>query len=327
MRRDHPGCAVSPVLPGDPCVGGFSFVSISLALFTDRMRSATGYLILCVVLWGWTFVATKVCLQYVTPVELMGLRFLIGLPLLFAVSLVKGCRFEFTRKERRSLALGSAIITVHFLIQITGLKYTSATNTGWIIAVTPLVMVLMAALVLRERLGRAALIGIALATGGILLLISGGDFTGLDWLSSVGDWLILVSAHTWALYTIAIRDLARSKNPLVVTVAVLSPSAILVLGYMGYSSDWSRFVGMPSDGILALLFLGLFGLAIAHWFWQEGVARLGAARAGIFLYLEPLATTALAVPCLGEEFGLLTATGGLLVLAGVFVAQHFSRGR
>ncbi|MCP4544717.1 MAG: EamA family transporter, partial [Chloroflexi bacterium] len=63
-------------------------------------------------------------------------------------------------------------------------------------------------------------------------------------------------------------------------------------------------------------------LAVAHWFWQEGVAKLGAAKAGIFLYLEPLSTTALAVPLLGEHFGFFTAAGGLLVLAGVFWAER-----
>ena len=91
---------------------------------------------------------------------------------------------------------------------------------------------------------------------------------------------------------------------------------------MSFTSDWSKFVALPTDGLLALGFLGLFGMALAHWFWQEGVARMGAARAGIFLYLEPLATTALAVPLLGELFGPTAAVGGLMVLGGVFLSQR-----
>ncbi len=61
---------------------------------------------------------------------------------------------------------------------------------------------------------------------------------------------------------------------------------------------------------------------LAQWFWQLGVARLGAARAGIFVYLEPLATTALAVPLLGETFGVATAVGGALLLLGVWHAER-----
>jgi len=285
------------------------------------MNFAPVYLLICVIIWGWTFVATRVCLQYLTPVELLGLRFLTGLPLLLVVVLAKRVSFEFSARERRAILLGSAILTLHFLIQITGLKYTSATNTGWIIAVSPLVMAVLAFLILRERLGRRAIIGIAVASAGILLLISRGRFTSFAWLRSFGDWLVLASAHTWALYTIAIRNVTRSRHPLAVTVAVLFPSALVVLGYMAASSDWSQFLRMPPDGIVAILFLGLLGLAVGHWFWQEGVARVGAARAGIYLYLEPVATTVLAVPYLGEKFGPLTALGGLLVLAGVYFAE------
>ena len=286
------------------------------------MNFAPGYLLICTIIWGWTFVATRVCLQYIDPVEVLGLRFLIGLPLLLVVVLVKRVRFEFTGRERRAVLLGSAILTLHFLVQITGLKYTSATNTGWIISVSPLVMAVLAYLILRERLGKRAIIGIAIATAGILLLVSRGKLSSFEWLRSFGDWLVLASAHTWALYTIVIRDVTRTRHPLAVTVAVLTPAAAMVLGYMMVNSDWSRLAHMPIDGMVAILFLGLLGLAVGHWFWQEGVARVGAARAGIYLYFEPVATTVLAVPYLGEEFGPLTALGGLLVLTGVFIAER-----
>jgi drug/metabolite transporter (DMT)-like permease len=272
--------------------------------------------------WGWGFVAARICLQYMSPEELVGLRFLFGLPVLYAIARAKRLRFDFNSAEKKSIALGSLVLTVHFLIQITGLKYTSATNTGWIISVTPLVMAVLAFLLLRERIGRHTIVGIVVATVGILLLVSRGKLGRLDWLSSVGDWLVLGSAHTWALYTVAIRDISRSRNPLAVTFCVMVPSGMLVLGYMLFTSDWGALVQIPVDGLVSILYLGIPALALAHWFWQEGVSKLGAAQAGIFLYLEPLATTALAVPLLGEHFGFFTATGGLMVLAGVFWAEQ-----
>ena len=110
------------------------------------------YLFLAVVFWGWSFVATKILLDYVSPVELMALRFIIGLPALYAIVLANKVKLKFDRQHRWHVAFGSAIITAHFLIQITGIKYTSATNTGWIIAVTPLVMALLAFLILREKI-------------------------------------------------------------------------------------------------------------------------------------------------------------------------------
>ncbi|MEE8577539.1 MAG: DMT family transporter, partial [candidate division Zixibacteria bacterium] len=279
------------------------------------------YLLLCVIFWGWTFVATRIVLEFISPVELLGLRFLIGLPILYPIMRAKKISIRFSSRDRWPILLGAAIITIHFIIQITGLKYTTATNTGWIISITPLVMVTLSFLILKERIGRFGLAGIAVASAGILVLVSGGRFETLDWLSSTGDWLILASAHTWALYTIAIRNLSRRHHPLAVTFAVLTPSAVVVIGYMALTSDWSRFLQLSPEAMIALLFLGILGMAVAHWFWQEGVAALGASRAGLFLYVEPLATTALAVPYLGESFTIFTAIGGLLVLAGVFISQ------
>ena len=255
------------------------------------------------------------------PLELMGLRFLIALPVLFVILKSRRIALKFNGYKKK-LLIGSVIIGVHFFIQITGVKYTTATNTGWIISVTPLVMALLAFLILKERIKRNAIFAIVIATFGILLLMSGGEFGSLGWLSSIGDWLVLASAHTWALYTIVTRDLSRKLNPLSVTFAVQFPAALVVLGIMLFSSDWNSFLNLPLEATLSLLFLGLMALALAHWFWQEGVARAGAAEAGIFLYLEPVATTALAVPLLGESFTIYTAAGGLIVLFAVWLSQR-----
>lgn len=280
------------------------------------------FLLFAVVVWGWSFVATKICLDELTPVELLGLRVFIALPILFAMARLKGVKLVRSPHVFKQLAIGSAIITAHFLIQITGLQYTSATNTGWIISITPLVTVALSYAFLKEQINRFTVIGIVVATIGILLLVSHGNLMNFEWLKSIGDWLILISAHTWAIYTVVTRDLTRSQSPLIVTIGVLIPTAVLMLAYMLPTSNWSGFLHLSAKVYVALGVLAIFATALAHWFWQEGVRRLGAARAGIFLYLEPIATTTLAVPMLNEEFGVFTAVGGLLVLAGVFIAQR-----
>ena len=285
------------------------------------MIAARLMLLICVILWGWSFVATKIAVEYVNPFELLAIRYIFGFPILLVILFAKKIKLQFEKRDKIAILLGSAILTIHFLIQITGLKYTSATNTGWIISISPLVLAVLAFLILKENISKYQVAGIVIATIGIFLLVSKGDLTNFSWLSSTGDWLVLGSAHTWAFYAVATRYVSQRCNPLAVTVGVLAPSAVLVLLYVSFTSDWSKFLHLPLEPMLALIFLGVFALGLAHWFWQTGMAKLGAARAGIFLYLEPLATTALAVPYLNEEFGLISAIGGLLVLAGVFVAE------
>lgn len=283
------------------------------------------YLSLAVVFWGWSFVFTKIMLGYMSPVEVLGVRLIIGLPFLFLIILTKKIKLQFEQKDKIFIYLGAAIITIHFLVQITGLKYTSATNTGWIISIIPLIIAVLSYFVLKERAGMNVVLGIVVATLGIVLLVSNGKIYQLEWLRSTGDWLVFISAHTWAFYTITIRDVARKYNPLAVTFSVLFPMAILSVSIMIFTSNWSQLVSMPAEPVMASFINGLFCLAMAHWFWQEGVAKLGATKAGIFLYLEPLATTVLAVPYLAEHFGFFTAIGGGLVLVGVFISQRRKR--
>jgi drug/metabolite transporter (DMT)-like permease len=279
-------------------------------------------LLAAVVIWGWTFVAAKILVEEVGPIEIFALRLAIGLPFLGVVLLATRVPLRFTREDIRPLVLGGAIFTLHFMVQVAGLLTTSATNTGWIISASPLVLAVLSYVLLGERVGRRGVAGIAVATAGIVLLVSRGRVTDLQWMRSTGDWLVLASAHTWAIYTVATRELVRRRPPLAATFAMLSVAAVITAILFAVAGNPADIRGLSTRGMLALLYLAIPGLALGQWFWQEGVAQLGASRAGLYLYLEPLATVALAVPLLGEPFGLVTALGGVLVLAGVFVGQR-----
>ncbi len=279
-------------------------------------------LLVAVVIWGWTYVATKIVVAEIGPVEIFGLRLALGLPFLGVVVLAKRVPLRFTRADARPLLLGGALFTLHFLVQIAGLATTTATNTGWLISVTPLVLAVLSFLFLGERIGWRGVAGIAIATLGILLLVSRGRLTDLSWLRSAGDWLVLASTLTWALYTVATRNLVRRHHPLAVTFAILLLAAAATAVLFAATADLALVRALSPRALVALLYLAIPGLALGQWFWQEGVAKLGAARAGLYLYLEPLATVALAVPLLGESFGPVVALGGALVLTGVFVGQR-----
>jgi len=273
-------------------------------------------------MWGWTFVATKILLAELGPIEIVAMRLAIGLPFLVLLLLAQRVSLRFGRADVRPLLLGGGIVTAHLLLQAVGLVTTTATNSGWIISVTPLALAALSFLFLRERIGWRGTVGIAVATVGVLLLVSGGRLTDLRWLQSRGDWLMLMSAHTWAAYTVVTRDLVRRRSPLAVTFGVLLIAAVSIAVVAVASADLARLRALSPRGVAALLYLAIAGLALGNWFWQVGVAKLGVARAGMYLYLEPLATLALAVPLLGEPFGAVTAIGGGLVLTGVYLGQR-----
>ena len=179
-------------------------------------------------MWGWTFVATKILLAELGPIEIVAMRLAIGLPFLVLLLLVQRVPLRFDRADVPPLLVGGAIVTVHLLLQVVGLVTTTATNSGWIISVTPLALAVLSFLFHRERIGWRGAAGIAVATAGILLLVSRGRLTDLRWLQSTGDWLMLVSAHTWAAYTVVTRDLVRRRNPLAVTFGILLIAAVSI---------------------------------------------------------------------------------------------------
>ena len=296
-----------------------------MAISATSLAAPRLLLLLAVVIWGWTFVATKVLLEEIGPVEILALRLAIGTPFLGAIVAAKRVSLRFGREDARPLLAGAAIFTLHFLIQIRGLVETTAINTGWLITLTPLAIAVLSFAFLREPIGRGTAAGIAVATAGVLLLVSRGDLADLGWLRSTGDWLVLASAFTWASYTVATRPLAGRHHPLAVAFAILLLATAFVALPFAATADLAAVRALSPRGLAATLYLAILGLALGQWFWQEGIARLGATRAGLFLYLEPISTVALAVPMLGEPLRLSTLAGGALVLAGVWLGQRERR--
>lgn len=276
-------------------------------------------LLITVIIWGSTFVASKICLSVMSPIQLVAGRFLIAAPALFLVARLRGASFQLGA-HKKVLLLAVVLFSFHYLLQTWALEFTTATNSGWLITVSPLAIALLAALFLREPTPPA--VGIVLASLGIVLLVSKGDLRSLGALSSMGDLMVLASTFTWAVFTIITRNPSRCLDPVVVTFVMTVPLAASALVLPLVVDRWTAWSDLGFETSLALVFLGLAGVALAQWFWQRGVAKLGAAQAGLFLYLEPLATTALAVPYLGEPFGPVSAVGGLLVVLGVFLARR-----
>jgi len=280
-----------------------------------------GALLVAVVIWGSTFVATKICLEQMGTLQLVASRFVLGAPALYLIARARRARLDL-RPVWRPVCFGAAVFSVHFILQTWALEFTSATKTGWIVAVTPVTLAILARIFLKEAMTRAVVSGIVLASAGIVALVSRGSLSSLSGPQSFGDWLALLSTLTWAIYTIVTRDLSRARDPVVIAFAMTLPLAVGGLVLPALLSTWVSVGDLSGKTLWALSFLGLGGVAIAQWFWQHGVARLGATTAGLFLYLEPLVTTALAVPLLGEPFGPTTALGGSLILGGVFVASR-----
>ncbi len=282
-------------------------------------------IVIAIVLWGISFVATKAALREVSPVTLVFTRFALGALLLGGVLVARRLPLVPPRDTWLPLA-GMAFIGVfvHQMLQATALQYTSAMNTGWLIGVIPIWSAILAVLFLGERLRPVQIGGLAIGFAGALLVVTRGRFgPGVLGLPSTrGDLLVLASTLNWAIYTVIGHGIIRRLGPTRATAGIMTLGWLLLAVPFVWSSGWREFPALSAGGWGAVAFLGIGCSGLGYLFWYGALEKIEASRVAVFLYFEPFVTLIAAAIVLGEPVTGTAVAGGLLVLAGVMMVQR-----
>jgi drug/metabolite transporter (DMT)-like permease len=275
-----------------------------------------------VVVWGASFIATKMALAEVQPVTVVWLRFAMGVAVMGALVAVRWQLFVPKPADLAYFAgLGFLGITFHQWLQSNGLVTAQAGTTAWIVASTPIFMALLGWLMLRERLGWLGTAGIAVAAVGVLMVVSRGDLPAVaaGRFGTPGDFLILLSAPNWAVFSVLSRKgLKRhSSAGMMFWVMVAGWLFTTVLFLLGPGP--ADAVHLSARGWSAVAFLGIACSGLAYVFWYDALRELPASQVGAFLYLEPLVAVVVAAVLLGEPVLLATLAGGFAILLGVWL--------
>jgi len=278
-----------------------------------------------VIVWGASFIATKVALKEVSPVTIIWLRFLMGVIILgIAVALRKQLTLP-ARKEWAYFALlGFLGITLHQWLQSNGLQTSEAGTTAWIVATTPVFMALLGWFLLKERLGWLKTSGILLAFLGVLVVVSKGEFNSVSIgrFGAPGDILILISAVNWAVFSALSRGGLKSHPASQMMFYVMAFgwlfTSILFLPTQGFAEIFTLTV----NGWIGIAFLGIFCSGLAYIAWYDALKALTTAQTGVFLYIEPLVAVVVAYFVLGEAITPASAIGGGVILFGVWLVNR-----
>lgn len=281
--------------------------------------------LLAICFWGASFVATKAVLREVSPITLIVLRFGLGV-LVLALVVWRGNTFAFIRgRQLLYLCLLALIgIFVHQLLQANALLYTTAINTGWLIALTPIFITALARVWLRERFSGGKIGGTILAFGGALLVISQGRLSlSLFALpSTFGDLLIFISAITWALFSVGSKEMFKRYPARLVVAYVEIIGWLFLLPLFVQNASWREVGELTLPGWGSIGFLGILCSGVAYILWYDALEAREASQIGAFLYIEPLVTLATAHLLLHEEISAITIIGGLLILTGVYLVNR-----
>ena len=284
------------------------------------VRLAYAVATLVIVIWGTTFISTKVLLNTLSPVEIMICRYILGYLSLWMLH-PKWHRPESLREELIFLVAGFFGGTLYFLTENFALKYSLASNVGLLVASAPILTALAAKMLLKgERLGRGVVFGFIVAFTGIFLVIFNGHFVLK--LNPLGDMLAVAAAASWALYSILIKNMPARHGGIHLTRKIFFYSLLTMSPLLFTDSvhwDMARLQSWPV--IANLLFLGILASAGCFLLWSMVIWKLGPVRANNFMYMVPLVTMLTSVIVLQEPLTIFAIIGGLLILAGVYLAS------
>lgn len=277
-------------------------------------------------MWGGTWIAGRVVAQELTaPLAAPAIRFLLaGLALAgFALATEGRIPRPQTSSEWGSVTgLAMTGIFIYALCFFYGLKHITAGRGALVVALNPVVVALAAWFLGHERMTPRKLAGIILAMAGCLTVIGNGDpLALLHGAVGIGEWLILGCALSWTAYTFIGRRATLTLSPLAATLYASLIGALL-LGITALVQGGTDLAAWSWRVWASVIFLGIAGTALAFTWFADGVKRLGAARASIFVNLVPVFAVLQAAVLLNERLGLAVLAGGLLVITGVWLTSY-----
>lgn len=279
--------------------------------------------VLTIIVWGTTFIATKLLLDSYTPIQIMVMRF----SLAYAVLLLLKPKLLFVsfRDEFRFFLLGLFGCTIYFLTENSALGYTYAANVSIILSAAPILTALLAHLFLkgRERVGRNNVIGFLVAFAGIVMVVFNG--TVVLRLNPVGDLLSLGSALSWAIYSILLGSLLERYDSIRVTRRLILWGLLTSLP-VAVAEGTSFSLSPLADGTLlfCILFLGVLGSGICYVTWNIATRRLGIVITNNYIYVSPFITMLTAAIVLHEQVTLMGIIGAALIICGVIFSDKSS---
>ena len=277
--------------------------------------------LLTILIWSSTFISTKVLLSVLSPVEILVYRFGFAYLLMFLVY-PHVHRIESVKTEVKVALAGLMGGTLYFMAENYALKFSLASNVSLLVSTAPILTAVAAHVFLdNEKITRNIIVGGAIAFAGVGLVIFNGKF--ILRLNPVGDILAILSALSWAVYSIIIKKLNSKYSTFYITRKIFFYTLITVIPFMFLSpvrTDLRPLLDWKIAG--NLLFLTLFASCGAYVVWSKVIWAFGATKANNFIYFIPLLTMLASTLILDEPLTAFALAGASLIFAGVYITAR-----
>jgi drug/metabolite transporter (DMT)-like permease len=265
--------------------------------------------------WGLGTVMSKGVLDYLPPLLLLVVQLVGSLFFLWTAVFSRRTRPEIDGRAWRLGLTGLLNPGLAYTFGLLGLALTTASMSTLIWAAEPALILLLAWLLLRERLTRSLLFLSAVALAGAVMVVGAGTSGVLS-----GNLLVFTAVLCCAIYTVWTRHLIAGVEPLVLVTLQQTVSlawALLIWPIELWSMDWVIILAIPPKVWLLALASGIVYYGLAFWFYIAGLKETPASLASLFLNLIPIFGVSGAMLFLGERLGPLQWAGAMLIITAV----------
>lgn len=274
--------------------------------------------------WSGNHIAGRAGAGHVPPIAIGSLRWLLAAAILwpFVSAHVRRDWPAIRRGWKPILGLSILGGSVFSALQYTALQHTSALNGSIFNSFAPAIIVVVGALLFRDRLRLLNLAGIFVSFAGVMVIVSRGDYAVLRTISfNYGDVLLLVNMAVWAIYSTCLR-MRPPIHPLTFTFILALVAGVTLAPLWA----WEHVHGFQMQADLLTLtilaYVTIFPGILSYVCWNRGIEAVGAARGGVFLHLIPFYGAVLATTLLGEKLMGYHVVGCAMILAGVWFAAR-----
>lgn len=269
-------------------------------------------LLVVVIIWGYTFVAIKESLSFISPANFIFLRFAISSFLLLVIFSfkLKGLTF----KTVKSGFIAGFFLFLAYLFQTIGLQFTTASNGGFITGFSVILVPLFSSVIFKTPPSRENIIGAIFAFIGLIFI----SFKGLSAIN-IGDFMVFICAIAVAFHILFVGIYSRYNDSALLTVIQILTVTIFSLVFVPFSGDFT--IPHRSDVWFAIVFCAFFATVVAYLIQTSMQKFTSSSHTALIFSGEPVFAGIFGYFFLGETFDLLQIVGCLLILSGMLISE------
>lgn len=260
--------------------------------------------------------------EYLTSNGFIMLRVVAGL-LIFTIYQSTMIRERLDRRDLAYVALCAVFgVAVNMLCFFAGLKHTSPIHASLIMVLTPCLILVISAVLIKERVTITKIIGISLGLVGAVLLVKGGDAASDKVATVYGDLLVMVNATSYALYLVLVRRLYQKYHPLTVLKWIFFFGMFLVMPFGLSDAVNASYMTWPAHIWWKVAYVLILATSGAYLLNAYALSKTMPSTVGFYVYFQPLIAAGAAIYLGSDTLDLTKILSALLLFGGVYFVNR-----